>query len=115
MKSLKLFKSETITVKRQTNLGEFDDRTGLPVSPTFQELSFQGNVQPISGQELLQMPEGDRKRQVLNVFTDFELKNEDIVLRKGSEYEVRTSEDWDQSLLNISHFMARIVRIDVQR
>lgn len=112
---LKLFKTEHLTLKRQTNLGHFNDRTGQPVSPEFTQTSFDANVQPVTGDELLQMPEGDRTRQVLNVFSSLELLREDIVVRKGIEYEVRTDEDWDQSLLKLSHFMSRIVRIDVQR
>ena len=69
-------------------------------------------MQPVSGNELLQVPEGDRNRQVLNVFSQkFEIKKDDIVIRNGDEFEVRTVENWNQ--LSLSHFFARIVKKDV--
>ncbi len=105
---------EDLVTKRQTNLGEFGD-DGFPVKPFFDETCFKGNVQPITGFEILQVEEGDRTRQNLNIFTEFELKSDDIVVRKGIEYEVRTVEHWDIQVSNLSHFKARVVKVDVKR
>ena len=112
--SISLLKTETVTVKRQTNFGQFDD-DGFPSNPVFEELTSEGNAQPLSGLEILQVPEADRTRQVLNWFTPDELKLEDIVTRKGIEFEVQTVENWECSGVCIKFFKCRMVKVDVKR
>lgn len=104
-----LINDESLTVKRDLNLGKYGS-DGYPKQQKFETFTFTGSVQPISGLEILQVPEGDRTRQVMNVFTSFELKGEDLVVRDGVDYEVRTVEKWVQ--LSLAHFKARIVRKD---
>lgn len=109
-----LLKNETIAVKRQTNLGEFG-KDGYPLDPEFDELTSDGNAQPLAGLEILQVPEGDRTRELLNWFTEDRLKLTDIVTRDGTEFEVQTAENWSMSGINIKYFKCRLVSIDVKR
>lgn len=109
-----LLEGETIEVKRQTNLGEFGD-DGYPLDPLFDELTSKGNAQPLSGLEILQVPEADRTRQVLNWFTKDKLELKDIVTRKGDDFEVQTVEDWTMSGQCIAFFKCRLVKVDVER
>ena len=102
---------EDLKVRRQENLDQYDDEDGFPTHPEDKFFQIKCNVQPISGFERQQMPEGDRNRETYNVWTETELEPDDVVFRKGLEYEVRTVEDWNQQ--SIGHFKARIVRRDV--
>lgn len=108
-------KEETVTVKRQTNFGEYDS-DGFPVAPMFTTFTIQASIQPLSGWEILQVPEGDRTRQLLNVFTETqEIQHKDIVVRNGAEYEAQVPEDWTIPGVNVSYWKVRIARIDVER
>ena len=109
-----LFDRETIDVKRQTNFGEFGD-DGYPETPVFENLTSKGNAQPLSGFEILQVPEADRTRQVLNWFTKERLELKDIVVRQGDDFEVQTVEDWSMSGQCIAYFKCRLVKVDVKR
>lgn len=109
-----LFDKETVDVKRQTNFGEFGE-DGYPATPKFENLTSKGNAQPISGLEILQVPEADRTRQVLNWFTKERLELRDIIVRKGDDFEVQTVEDWSTSGVNIAYFKCRLVKVDVKR
>ncbi len=106
-----LLKRHSFQIRTQTNINEYDSLTGLPAEPVIETKDARGNIQPISGKEILQVDEGDRKRGVRNLFTKTEIKEDSTILFKDIEYEVRTVEDWDQGKL--SHFKCRIVRIDV--
>ncbi len=59
-------------------------------------IEIRASIQPITGHELMSMPEGERTRSHFNVFTTTKLKNEDLINYKGKVYEVRTVEDWDE-------------------
>ena len=109
-----IIEREPFTFERQTNFGEFDD-DGFPASPQIENGSGKGNIQPVSGNEILQVPEGDRTRQLLNIYTATELRHEDVVIRKGIRYEVQLVEDWTMSGDCISYFKVRVVKIDVSR
>lgn len=104
----KLVPHEEVTVKRQTNIGQYAN--GYPVDPVYDTFTVKGNYQPITGNEILQLEEGDRTRQVANFWTDTLLQKDDIVVRNSIEYEVRVVEDWNQQRL--AHYKARIVRKD---
>ena len=110
----RLIPSETLVRKRQTNFGVFDP-DGFPQAPVFETDSFIGNVQPLSGLEILQVPEGDRTREILNIWKEFELLAKDIVIRNGIDFEVQNPVDWIQPLTRLSHKKVRIVKVDVER
>lgn len=68
------------------------------------------NVQPMSGKDLLLVPEGDRYTEQLWVWSNQKQKpllTNDLVSRKGLTYQVQSSEDWG------SYTRARIMRVDV--
>lgn len=97
--------------RRQLNKGKYGE-DGFPIRPKVMKFNFVGNVQPVSGFEILQVPEADRTRKVLNCWTEFRLEGNDIILFEGEEFEVRTVEDWTQQRL--PHYKARLVKLDAQ-
>lgn len=105
-----LLRTEKIKVKRILNDGEYDS-DGYPKKPRFEIREIEGNVQPVTGKELLEVPEGDRERQIFNVFSKEKLNPNDIVIRNNIEYEVRLNEDWNQG--RAAHNFARIIKKDV--
>ena len=56
--------------------------------------TVKGNCQPVSGDDILQIPEGDRKRQLLKIYTEDELMVNDIVTVDGKEFEAHPVENW---------------------
>lgn len=105
----RLVPDEDLAVKRQTNRGAFD-ADGFPTPAIFTEFNIKGNIQPISGLEILQVPEGDRTREIFNLWTATPLTTDDIIVRNTTEYEVQVVQDWLQQ--NLQHFRARIVKKD---
>lgn len=63
-------------------------------------LSISASVQPVSGQELQRLPEGERVKDWLYVYTPTELntregkKAADKISIDGANYEVATVDDW---------------------
>jgi hypothetical protein len=55
---------------------------------------FTANVQPITGKELLQVPEGERNREHLAFFTGYKLAVKDEVERDGKVFEIHKVENW---------------------
>jgi len=108
----KLFEKNKFCVIRFVD-GQYNPETGLPKKRRKKEFRVKGAVQPLTGREILQMPEGDRKKRHLNVWTFFELKHQDVVEFKGELYEPKIIEEWDD--LNCGpYFKARIVLRDAQ-
>jgi hypothetical protein len=103
-------KTEPITVMR-TSQGEYVAGRYVPGdSQTFEAF---GNIQPLNGKELLQLPEGDRDRQAVKIYTAFALENNDTVTRAdGINYEVQAVEDW--TAFHQPHYKARLMRIEEQ-
>jgi hypothetical protein len=101
---------EAITITR-TAAGTYTDGRYVPGSS--QDLDARGNIQPLSGIELQQLPEGDRQKEVKKIYTAFALQNSDVVTRQdGIQYEVQAVEDW--TAFNQPHYKARLVRIEGQ-
>lgn len=69
-----------------------------------------GNVQPVTGNELLQLPEGDREKDVQKIYSTTELKNDDIitVTATGIKYVVQKVSDY--SLNDPAHYKALMIR-----
>lgn len=100
------------TVERQTNLGTYDSQ-GFAKKPKIKSFKIRGSIQPISGIELLQVDENDRKRGVFDLFTLDEITTDDVIVDRGVRYEVQVVNDWRNQCL--PHIAARIVRIDVAK
>lgn len=71
-----------------------------PATPTTH--SINANVQPLSGSELLRLPEGLRTRETVALWTDGDLRTADesagvladTVTVSGRTYEIELVEDW---------------------
>ena len=99
--------TEQITVSRA---GEGSYVNGRFVPAVAVETVTEGNIQPLNGKELLQLPEGDRERQTGKIYTAYALENGDIVTRSdGSRHEVQAVEDW--TAFSLAHYKARLVRV----
>jgi hypothetical protein len=119
-KSTILGNDETLAVRR---VGSVSYPDGRPREAAKTEFLVVGNVQPVSGRDLLIVPEGDRFKEQYWLYLkncqfavdrglDVEAKPtrvqlNDTVVRLGSNYQVQSLEDWG------SYSRARIMRIDV--
>jgi len=81
---------------------------GRPVSSGMDKFNFVGNVQPLSGTELLRLEEGQRSREFFNIFTIFQITLKDLVTYNGVQYEVDQVEAWQ------SYYKGRMVKVDVE-
>lgn len=80
---------------------------GKPVQREPTRIEFKANVQPLNGRDLLIVPEGDRFKEMYFVWSDFEIKINDQIVRQDINFQVQQSEMWG------SYSRARMVRIDV--
>lgn len=71
---------------------------GDPLETTSTVIHCNTNVQPASGATLQRLPEGERTKDVLQVFTktDLIIKTGDYMLFNGLKYRCVTTEDWSQ-------------------
>lgn len=63
-------------------------------SGKYEEFKARCSFQPMSGRETLQLPEGDRLKSHVKVYSDFPMKRNDIIFRKGEEFEVQLANLW---------------------
>ncbi len=104
-----LLDNESITVKRKA-AGAYVN--GHYVTGAESNYSALASVQPLSGEEILQLPEADRKRESLKMFTPSEIKVNDTVTRAGRNYEVQKVMDF--SAHRIPHYEAVMLLIEGQ-
>jgi hypothetical protein len=114
---------ETLPVLRQgTNISEnvvYVD--GKPIKRNSISFCVVANVQPLSGRDLLLVPELDRYKEQWNLFilndkyftdeslevqSDSRLKVQDQINRLGVNYTIQNVENWG------SYSLARIMRVD---
>lgn len=75
--------------------------------------TIKGNAQPLNGNELLQLPEGDRQRQNMKLYTKTELKANDLVtIDSGKAFEVQNDQNWTRQN-RLQHYKLRIMRVDI--
>jgi hypothetical protein len=103
-----LVKDAEIVVIRRREKGKFY-RGKWVGSNRFQEWEARASFQPVSGRETLQLPEGDREKVHVKVYTDFAVKRDDIIERKDEQYEVQVLNNWG----TFTKAIARL--IDVER
>lgn len=109
---LQLLKDEIFTVKRVKEGNRRKYKNGFKVKDRFEdEFTVIGNMQPISGFELLKVEENERRRDPHWFWTKTRLRPNDIVLRDGVQFEVMAVLDWFQQ--GLTHYQCRIVRRDV--
>lgn len=105
---------EDITIERGGEGTTFDTVTGLPVAGTVTTFTEKGNVQPLTGKDLQQVPEGERELEQLIIYTKFQLQNADVVVRdlNGKRCKVLRVEQWNSKTGKVAHFRARAAVID---
>lgn len=76
-----------------------------------------GSVQPVSGQELMVLPEGRRTRDTVKIYTDTELNTSennqqaDKILWRGHLYEVAMKAPYQSGVIN--HFKYYATKLQV--
>ena len=91
-----------IKVTRQNVGGSYVD--GLWVPAPAVEVSILGSIQPLGGKDIVRIPEGDRTRQRLKVYSsDKALISRDIILKEADElcigcdkFQVESVEYWPE-------------------
>jgi hypothetical protein len=105
----RLYNKATYSVERP---GVTTYSGGVATESASTTFKIKGNAQPLTGNELLQLPEGDRQRQNMKLYTKTELQVNDLVtIDSGNAFEVQNVEDWTRQI-RLPHYKARIMRLD---
>lgn len=106
---MSLLDNESIVITRKTGGGYTG---GHYVDGTSANSTIRANVQPLTGKEILQLPEGDRLRESLKAFSTSEIRVNDIVTRNSKTYEVQRVNDL--SAHSIPHYEAVMLLVEGQ-
>ena len=106
---MSLLKLESVTLIRKAT-GSYVD--GHYVEGTASSYVIEANIQPLSGKEILQLPEADRTRESLKVFSTSEIRVNDTVTMSTKNYEVQKVADF--SVYSIPHYEAVMMLIEGQ-
>lgn len=107
----------TIVVNR-TAIGSYIG--GRYVDGTVTSIPIEANVQPVNAKELLNLPEAQRSRDVIKIYTSFELKaaregvvstKADLIVYDGSTWQVHSSDTYKMGILN--HTKALAFKLDI--
>jgi hypothetical protein len=101
------FRKHTLTVKRRSS-GDYDAAGFFKVSGPDTEFTITASIQPITGSEMLLLPENRRELETKKIFTSTELYgiekgngiNADIVIIDGDEFEVVRVYPWKNNVIN---------------
>lgn len=102
----------TYTVRRR-DPGSYVNGNWTPAG-TYTEFQIIASIQPINGRELQMMPEGQRTREMVRIYTKSGLRptieqqnvKGDLVSYKGRQWEVQKVEEWEFSWDGLAHFKA---------
>ena len=111
--------AEDITLSRPNASGSYVD--GLWEDSARSTSTIRGSFQPIRGNELVNLPEAQRTRELVKIYTEAELRTEDttaktvadILIYNGIEYEVIQVSIWP-SVTGIPHYKVFAARKDIQ-
>lgn len=93
---------------------KFNPATGDPRPPqVIKDCIIRASVQPVSGREILQVPEGDRFREHIFIYTHEDIQRDDTIIYNKREFEVQIVHDWEDQGLQLAHKRARAVLKDV--
>lgn len=109
-----MFFTQPVTRRRRTGGGRL---RGRPTSPTSDDVVIQCTVNPIPGEELEVLPEGERTGEQIRLLTTAELRSSDetdgvladLVIWEGKTYEVRTVQQYRRV---IPHLEVRARRVE---
>lgn len=106
---------QTLTVKRRAT-GSYNDAGFYEVSGEDIELDIEASIQPVSGSDLMLLPENRREEELLKLYVYTQLvgaikgdsTNCDIVEINGIDYEVVKVFPWRNSV--ISHYKVLVAK-----
>ena len=84
---MSLMENESLTLKRRAS-GSYV--SGHYVQGSESTSTIYANVQPLSGEQILQLPEADRKKEGYSLFSEDEMRVNDIIVRDSKNYEIQT-------------------------
>lgn len=101
------FRKYSLTVKRRAT-GDYNSAGFFKVSGPDTEFTITASIQPLTGSEMLLLPENRRELETKKLYTSFELYgiekgngiNADIVIIGGDEFEVIRTYSWQNSVIN---------------
>lgn len=102
--SYELMQKMVIPVRRECRI-TWDN--GLTFANDVKNFDIKGIIIPLTGKELLLVPEGDRFRQQVWVYTQQEIRDNDSIIWDGYPYEVQIVENWG------SYRRSRAMKMDV--
>lgn len=116
------FKEETIRVIRYGN-GAYGKKSGRwEGGKQFADETFTVSVQPLRGNELLNLPQGQRESENVKIYSDeriftvrnsnAESKTADCIEWRGCSYQIQSVEDWTKT--DIPHYKSIAVKIEKQ-
>jgi len=90
---------------------------GKRVPPSWTDSRFEGNIQRLSPQELMILPEGDRTKDAIKVYSEKEIKGQDEqfdrepdqICQDGRFFQVQKVERWNEI---IPHYKAIAIRLE---
>lgn len=108
-----LLPNESFTVRRESAGGSYVK--GRRVSASDDLLKSEGSIQPLNGKEIIQLPESDRIRQAVKIYSSFTFQTNDIVIRTSdnAEFEVQKVENWEVFNM-LQHYKATALLKDAQ-
>ena len=110
---MNLLKNEAIQVNREGSGGDYVD--GHRVSAADDTFKGEGSIQPLNGKEILQLPESDRVRQAVKIYTSLSMEVNDKMIRisDNAEFEVHSVENWGVFNM-LQHYKVTALLKDVQ-
>jgi len=101
------FRKYTLTVKRKAP-GDYDSSGFFKVSGPDTDFTITASVQPVTGSEMLLLPENRRQSEIKKLYTSTELYgiekgsgvNADIVIIDTQEFEVVRVYPWKNNIIN---------------
>ncbi|QYA57329.1 hypothetical protein ZYZZX_114 [Hafnia phage vB_HpaM_Zyzzx] len=122
---MRLLRRHTLTVRRRLDEGYYNDEGRWVSSDDYAEETIKGNLQPyvkgnIKNDMQLVLPNGVRTTDTMILYTTAELvicndrnwTEADLVMVKGTEYEVYSVMDWTEQLAHTSHYEYLLIRRD---
>ena len=104
---MNLLLNEAITINREDAGGIYADGHYAAAADESPDPTGFASIQPLNGKELLQLPESDRIRHPVRIYTDVALQNDDTLIRDSdsAQFEIQKVENWNVFDM-LQHFKA---------
>tara|TARA_R110002012_G_scaffold271932_2_gene457262 strand:- start:751 stop:1140 length:390 start_codon:yes stop_codon:yes gene_type:complete len=112
------FKTDIITIIRTDTPSGYDDSTGMATQGTTSITQAQAVIIPATGKDLKNLPEAQRIKEAIKIYTDEALqtaddntsKNADVITWRGVNYQIQNMEDWTST--DIPHYKSMAVKVE---